>query len=227
MRSERSARPASAARIAMNRPVAPPPTTVTSHSDAVRRRRPQRGRYRIRAVAIYVAHPSSLRHDTGRHPENAGRLGRSRAPSARRIGRSWSGSRRPPRRASGSSGCTPGAHRPDRAHSPSRRRPDRYGHGRQPGLLGGRAARGRRCGWAAERLLPGDAGAPPSAGVRPPGHHAERDRAMGFCLFNNVAVAAADAIPRVGAERVCARLGRPPRQRDRGDLRRTRTMSST
>ena len=30
--------------------------------------------------------------------------------------------------------------------------------------------------------------------IRPPGHHAERDRAMGFCLFNNVAVTAAAAL---------------------------------
>jgi acetoin utilization deacetylase AcuC-like enzyme len=37
--------------------------------------------------------------------------------------------------------------------------------------------------------------------VRPPGHHAERDRAMGFCLFNNVAVAAAAMIAR-GLSRV-------------------------
>jgi acetoin utilization deacetylase AcuC-like enzyme len=39
-------------------------------------------------------------------------------------------------------------------------------------------------------------------GLRPPGHHAERDRAMGFCLFNNVAVAAAHAIAELGVERV-------------------------
>ncbi len=40
-----------------------------------------------------------------------------------------------------------------------------------------------------------------SAG-RPPGHHAESTRAMGFCLFNNVAVAAAYAIEERGLERV-------------------------
>jgi len=38
--------------------------------------------------------------------------------------------------------------------------------------------------------------------VRPPGHHAERDRAMGFCLFNNIAIAAAHAIEHHGLERV-------------------------
>ncbi len=38
--------------------------------------------------------------------------------------------------------------------------------------------------------------------VRPPGHHAESSRAMGFCLFNNVAVGAAHALERHGLERV-------------------------
>lgn len=37
---------------------------------------------------------------------------------------------------------------------------------------------------------------------RPPGHHAEPDRAMGFCLFNNVAVAAAHAIEALGCRRI-------------------------
>jgi acetoin utilization deacetylase AcuC-like enzyme len=38
--------------------------------------------------------------------------------------------------------------------------------------------------------------------VRPPGHHAEWDRAMGFCLFNNVALAARHALAEHGMERV-------------------------
>jgi len=38
--------------------------------------------------------------------------------------------------------------------------------------------------------------------VRPPGHHATADAAMGFCLFNNIAIAAAHACEKHGLERV-------------------------
>jgi acetoin utilization deacetylase AcuC-like enzyme len=53
---------------------------------------------------------------------------------------------------------------------------------------------------AVERVMGGSLRAAVAL-ARPPGHHAERDRAMGFCLFNNAAVAAAHARA-LGAARV-------------------------
>lgn len=54
---------------------------------------------------------------------------------------------------------------------------------------------------AVDLVLAGDANQAFCA-VRPPGHHAERSRGMGFCFFNNVAVGAAHALAAHGLERV-------------------------
>lgn len=54
---------------------------------------------------------------------------------------------------------------------------------------------------AVDRVLDGPVGSHALALVRPPGHHAEADRAMGFCLYSNIAVGAAYA-----RSRGCARV---------------------
>ena len=54
---------------------------------------------------------------------------------------------------------------------------------------------------AVDHVLGAGRGAHALAAARPPGHHAERNRAMGFCVFNNIAIAAAHARAR-GLHRV-------------------------
>ena len=54
---------------------------------------------------------------------------------------------------------------------------------------------------AVQAVMAGDTRAAFCA-VRPCGHHAERDRAMGFCLFSNIAVGALHALDELGAERI-------------------------
>ncbi len=153
-------------------------------------------------MALYYSHPSSHRHDTGGHPENAGRLVAIES-ELERAG--WPGLERVE---------APPASREQllRVHEPAHVDAIEEFCARGGGMIdldtvassdsyeaalhaaGGAAA-------AAERLLADGDGAAFCA-LRPPGHHAERDRAMGFCLFNNVAVAAAHAIEACGAERV-------------------------
>jgi acetoin utilization deacetylase AcuC-like enzyme len=153
-------------------------------------------------MALYVAHPSSHEHDTGTHPENAGRLRaieeaigeaaglrlkRAEAPAATRtqLERVHSGAHIDAIEALSARGG--GMTDPDTVVSPGSYEAALH-------AAGGAA-------WAVERLLAGEHGVA-FCGLRPPGHHAERARAMGFCLFNNVAVAAAHALDECGAERV-------------------------
>jgi acetoin utilization deacetylase AcuC-like enzyme len=53
---------------------------------------------------------------------------------------------------------------------------------------------------AVDLVLDGEAGSA-FCGVRPPGHHAERAAAMGFCIFNNIAVGVAHALEYHGVRR--------------------------
>jgi acetoin utilization deacetylase AcuC-like enzyme len=57
------------------------------------------------------------------------------------------------------------------------------------------------CAAAVDAVLGGEARSAMVA-CRPPGHHAERERAMGFCLFGNVSIAAMRALDHHGLERV-------------------------
>jgi acetoin utilization deacetylase AcuC-like enzyme len=150
---------------------------------------------------LYVRHPSSFEHDTGGHPENARRL---TAIEEAMSEQDWLGMELVD---------APAATREqlERVHSAAHVDSIERLSERGGGLIdldtvasaGSWQAALHAAGGAvhaAERLL-GEGGFA-FCGLRPPGHHAERDRAMGFCLFNNIAVAAAHAIATLGIERV-------------------------
>ena len=153
-------------------------------------------------MTLLYTHPSSREHDTGGHPENAGRLAaieqaldRDAPPGLERR-------------------QAPAASREQvlRAHRDEHYDAIESFSARGGGMIdmdtvasaGSFEAALHAAGGAAEaaeRLVAGDARSALCA-LRPPGHHAERARAMGFCLFNNAAVAATHAIAACGAERV-------------------------
>jgi acetoin utilization deacetylase AcuC-like enzyme len=150
---------------------------------------------------LYFRHPSSLEHDTGAHPERPDRI---RAIEAALEARDWLGWERREAPAASDEQLL-------RVHTPDHLERVRAACGRGEPLDldtpvvpaswdAARHAAGGACALA-EALSKGEAPVG-FAALRPPGHHAEPDRAMGFCLLSNVAVAARHAIDALGAERV-------------------------
>ena len=153
-------------------------------------------------MGLYFSHPSSLEHDTGGHPENASRL---RAIESALDEAGWPGLDRVEAPAATREQLT-------RVHAPEHVDAIERFSTAGGGMLDLDTIASERSFEAAlhaaggpvdavERLLAGEDSFAFCA-LRPPGHHAEAARAMGFCLFNNVAVAATHAIEAGGAERV-------------------------
>jgi acetoin utilization deacetylase AcuC-like enzyme len=151
---------------------------------------------------VFLAHPSSLEHDTGPHPEQPARITAIENELDRR---GWLGYERI---------SSPEVSRQDLAavHPESyiatiERISERGGAQLDPDTVVGsgsfEAALHAAGGAVAlvDLLIDGDAPSGFSA-HRPPGHHAEPAIAMGFCLFNNMAIAARHALSQRGLERV-------------------------
>jgi len=151
---------------------------------------------------VYVRHDASLGHDTGAHPERAARIVAIEDELARHD---WLGMERT--EAPRVERATLTAVHPE-AHVRAIEALCAAGAGAidadTPVVEASYEAALRAAGGAVrlvDLLLSGEAPTGFSA-LRPPGHHAEPARAMGFCLFDSVAVAAQHALDAHGLERV-------------------------
>jgi acetoin utilization deacetylase AcuC-like enzyme len=154
-------------------------------------------------TVAYLRHPASLCHDTGAHPE---RIDRIPAIEAALAERGWAGLERVEAPAAPEEALL--AVHPASHLERIRALAERGGgaidmdtivsHGSWDAAL--HAAGG--AAHMADLLVGERSFAAAFCGLRPPGHHAERARAMGFCLLNNVAVAARRARDAHGVQRV-------------------------
>ncbi len=154
------------------------------------------------SAPLFFSHPSSLEHDTGSHPEAIARIA---AVLAELEERGWLGYERVESPAVARD-VLELVHPPRYIESIERFGREGGGHLDADTVVSSGSLRAalHACGGAVEmvsRLLDGGAAVAFSA-HRPPGHHALPERAMGFCLFNSVAVAAAFAVRALGLQRV-------------------------
>jgi acetoin utilization deacetylase AcuC-like enzyme len=151
---------------------------------------------------VFLEHPSSLEHETGPHPERPARIPAILAELERREWLGYERVQSPP----ASRQALLAVH-PERHIELVQRLAERGGGQIDADTVlspGSFAAAVHAAGGAValvDRLLDGAAPTGFSA-HRPPGHHAEPMRAMGFCLFNSVAIAARHAVDVRGCERV-------------------------
>ncbi|MEY2440813.1 MAG: hypothetical protein QOJ46_239 [bacterium] len=150
---------------------------------------------------VLLRHPSSLEHDTGAHPESARRIVAIERALAERDWLGWD-VRLAPAASRSAIGAVHTAAHIDRIEALAARGGGMIDMDTTVSAGSFTAALHAAGGAVAlvDELLSGAAGVGASL-HRPPGHHATASRAMGFCLFNNVAIAAAHALS-AGASRV-------------------------
>jgi acetoin utilization deacetylase AcuC-like enzyme len=150
---------------------------------------------------LFLSHPSSLEHDTGAHPERADRIRAIDVMLERRDWLGWERRQAPKADLERIEAVHPRSHiEAVREHSASAMAFDLDTPTSKGSWQAALHSAGGACAMV-EALLGGEAQVAFSS-LRPPGHHCERARAMGFCLFNNVAVAARHALDTLGADRV-------------------------